>query len=348
MKRSLILITVLLAFLVLNIPKGLCFLEDFTSYTEEDPNSNITVYNATHMKQHVVEDEDCYLWRDYGVNYFQYGTFLIDARVENMSAMFSFFLMFSNYLDDRKWLVDNEKNYICLLFGSSGIYLQKSYVGVLTTDSYLVAEDNKWWSFTVVWNTTAIYAFVYNNTARTAEYLEDTLTVATMNSPYRYMLATNTRNRGVSVSCDLLLRNMDLGLPDTVDPSYNLMGLNSTLNGSGIQLTINLTDNGELDTALLEWNNSGTLTNISMSISGSSYLCLFNQTLNETEGRRVEYKFYFNDTTDNWGETVQHFLITNTEPVIVVVTVNIPVLFVGASLLLGGFGFLVFYARKKK
>lgn len=134
---------------------------------------------------------------------------------------------------------------------------------------------------------------------------------------------------------------------DFVSPCYRYpFGLNSTLNGSVCQFTVNFTDNVGLSVGLLSWNNSGSWTNISYSLSGNVDLALWNQTLNSTSGLRIEYLFYVNDTLDNWNQTVQHFIYTNTKPIVLVIS-DASVLFIGFLIVFALCGCVFILGRRK-
>jgi len=124
-------------------------------------------------------------------------------------------------------------------------------------------------------------------------------------------------------------------------------GLNSTLNGTICQFTVNFTDDVGLSHALLSWNNSGSWANISYALSGTVDLALWNQTLNATEAVRIEYLFYVNDTSNNWNTTLQHFIYTNTKPVVVVAD-DSAILFTGVIVVASLIGCMFILGRRKK
>lgn len=137
--------------------------------------------------------------------------------------------------------------------------------------------------------------------------------------------------------------------PDNTAPLYLYpFGLNSTLNGSVCQFTVNFTDETGLSHALLSWNNSGAWGNVSFTLTGTVDLALWNQTLNATEGVRVEYLFYVNDTSNNWNTTLQHFIYTNTKPVVLVVGLTSAQMFIGIVFLGCCCCFIYFIAARKK
>ena len=136
--------------------------------------------------------------------------------------------------------------------------------------------------------------------------------------------------------------------PDEIAPRYLYpFGLNSTLNGSVCQFTVNFSDNAGLTNAFLSWNNSGIWANVSYTLVGTVDLALWNQTLNSTSGLRIEYLFYVNDTSDNWNTTVQHFIYTNTKPIVLVVS-DAGVLFIGFILVFSLLGGIFILGKRKR
>ena len=134
---------------------------------------------------------------------------------------------------------------------------------------------------------------------------------------------------------------------DIAEPHYHYpFGLNSTLNGSICQFTVNFSDNTGLTNAYLSWNNSGSWANVSYTLTGTVDLALWNQTLNATSGLRIEYLFYVNDTSNNWNTTLQHFIYTNTKPLVLVVS-DAGVLFIGFILVFSLLGSIFILGRRK-
>ena len=329
--------------------------EDFTAYTEVDPNNHINYVGTDHVDFQGYRNEDCYLYYDYGVDFFGSDwEHLVDVRVAASNTLaISECWMLSNALDDMNGLFTAEEDLLTIFFyesslGVINIYLREYYNAVHYSDSY-VGVENTWYYFTIQKAGTAFTCKIYSDSARTS--LLDTLSITLQaDHSFRYVFACNSYNAGTAQINDLDIENLDLQITgDTTHPTYNLMGLNSTLNASGIQFTINLSDNVELDTCLLEWNNTESFINISYSLSGANYLLLANQTLHATEAVRIYYRFFFNDTSGNMNVTVQHFLITNTEPLIGPPPHGLSPaqLFVGALVILGSIMVVGYLASKK-
>lgn len=97
---------------------------------------------------------------------------------------------------------------------------------------------------------------------------------------------------------------------DETVPTYSNPNTNTTLAGASIRFQVTLEDETQLDSAIIGHNNSGQWVNGSViDISGFIYILNETDTLNETEGIRVEWQVWFNDSSDNWANTGIQFLV---------------------------------------
>ena len=90
--------------------------------------------------------------------------------------------------------------------------------------------------------------------------------------------------------------------PDTEEPvfgSHSRTPLNPNSTQS-VTLNVSISDNDGLDTVLLEYYNGTHWHNITMTPSGSFYVAVIPALPN---GTSVDYRFYANDTSGNWGVT---------------------------------------------
>lgn len=101
---------------------------------------------------------------------------------------------------------------------------------------------------------------------------------------------------------------------DTESPQWRSpIGTNTTLAGNSSTFYSNWTDNVELDGHIFSTNNTGAWANDTWSAWGGSPTEAWGnatKTLNSTVGARVEWRFYANDTSDNWNSTAVQYLIT--------------------------------------
>ena len=346
--------------------------EDLTEFTKAGAEAAQLATTATRVTYTTMAyGDEAYCYKDYGVAYFTYSDsnchyfdFRITSRDFKTAGSGDLTMHFL-------WILANAIGDVADL--NAGTFLTVHHYQNKDEENYKIAIRERHNSFTyldvagsynllvgstyysnVSWSGTSLKLNVYSTTElREAGAAGDMASLSLAlhaNHEFQYLYCFASYDLPYDPEISGYNENYDLFLPDPTYPTYTLMGLNSTLNASGIQFTINLSDNVELDTCLLEWNNTGTFSNISYSLSGTTYQLLANQTLNATEGLKVEYRFFFNDTSGNMNVTVQHFLITNTEPIIGPPPVGLSSaqLFVGALVILGSICVVGYLASRKK
>jgi len=330
--------------------------EDYTTYTEVDPNTDITVATNTLTIDTMRRDVSAYVYKDKGAGHFS-GDFehVVDvkATASDDHGSVTIWALADSVNDVTDALAVGDLIHILFYQPSEAlglsIWLREWYSGSNYDDKTYLISMNTWYYLTIDRISSVLRCRVYLDSARTS--LLDALQITVHSTPaYRYVygVMSETSNFAPTATMSCEVKNLGLDL-DFVYPTFNLIGLNSTLNASGIQFTINLSDNVALDTCLLEWNNTGTSANVSYSLSGTTYLLLANQTLHATEAVRIYYRFFFNDSSGNMNVTVQHFLITNTEPIIGPPPPGLSSaqLFVGVMVIVGSIVFVGYLASKK-
>ncbi len=92
---------------------------------------------------------------------------------------------------------------------------------------------------------------------------------------------------------------------DTIPPRWNNNQTNSTLAGSQVNHSVVLSDNIVLDYYIFEfWNGTSSGTNISTTdISGTIITANRTVRINSTVGSTIRWRYYFNDTSNNWNRT---------------------------------------------
>jgi mannan endo-1,4-beta-mannosidase len=104
------------------------------------------------------------------------------------------------------------------------------------------------------------------------------------------------------------------GSEETPSPSFSNNATNSTIAGTAVNFTIDVTDDSPLGSTtgyIFSTNNSGTWKNASyVAFTGSSTTqTAWNVTiLNNTAGALVQWKFYANDTSNNWNVSATYNL----------------------------------------
>ncbi|NIO36165.1 hypothetical protein GTO27_00515 [Candidatus Bathyarchaeota archaeon] len=98
---------------------------------------------------------------------------------------------------------------------------------------------------------------------------------------------------------------------DTTPPAYSSNLINNTAPGQPTLFSLNWTDDYELSGHIFSTNNSGTWKNASwISMSGPHDTSYHVAVLNSTVGALVRWKFYANDTSDNWATSDTYSLTT--------------------------------------
>lgn len=95
---------------------------------------------------------------------------------------------------------------------------------------------------------------------------------------------------------------------DTTPPTFTNNQNNAsttTFNGTDIQLNITVKDDSNISSIILSWDESGTFVNITTLnyLGNGNETGIFNQTIINLPltGGTINYKFYSNDTLNNWG-----------------------------------------------
>ena len=107
-----------------------------------------------------------------------------------------------------------------------------------------------------------------------------------------------------------------LSLGDTTPPTYSNLGVSTTIAGASCQFHCQWSDNVGLSGYIFGTNNTGTWHNETWtSLSGNPAWSNVTKTLNSTVGVHIAYRFWANDTNNNWADTGLTFLTTSSESV---------------------------------
>jgi len=188
--------------------------ENFTGYTEEDPNEKITVAANTVSWEELSRDEAAYVYKDFGADYFA-GYFSInlavytdDHDVSGTGSVAAFAL--TNLVDDLRGIFVADGDYIAI---SHAAYIGGHYriTLIVINDGASGGSDNtakyaieldKTYYLTLIRNETVgdygtLYLLIYSDSGRTD--LIDTLTVTLQKKvDFRYLFAVVTQDDGGS------------------------------------------------------------------------------------------------------------------------------------------------------
>ena len=220
------------------------------------------------------------------------------------------------------------------LFSWNGTaYVQEAKITVVDSSPWGIAEaltvndvdnDNL---METVFISNLIYSFYWNGTAYTQKsYSPINLTAegwshitlgywATplcqigqlLNDGINYMITNNF----VEESMVYVWTFPQLPLADVYPPTYSNIGYNSTVGGSTCSFSILWNDTYELDTAIFSTNNTGSWQNQTVWTDGNTTSKWANITITLDLKNDVFFRWYCNDTRNNWGDTgIRNFTLT--------------------------------------
>ena len=195
-------------------------LEDFTTYSEVDPNNHISA-TAHHIDFQDYRNETAYLYRDKGAKFFGDFIHYIDVtRVAHDSTSGAF------------WLLANAVNGWNELKGAGEPFLIISFGGALTLPTVYMSEwdGTAWYAtashevelgakyfFRIVKKGTSLKCHVYptaTDREKGTNELEWSPLEITLSKDYnfRYIHVANTFNDGIAVNGDTDIDNLDLAI----------------------------------------------------------------------------------------------------------------------------------------
>jgi len=217
-------------------------VEDFTTYTEVDPNGHITVSANTVDVSALGMDEDAYVYKDFGVDHFK-GDFehLLDLTLTSGSGDGAWALAHSltNLVDDwhtihagggdelgvsYEWDEDTGKWYIRLHEVASGSGARDDSSTYDADSFYLKFKRDE-----SVGTYGTLYCYIYSDAARTN--LLETLSLSLhAKTDFRYCYATQSVNPGYDRCVTATIANLDL----QSEWSGKFLGVTSPLKALGL------------------------------------------------------------------------------------------------------------------
>ena len=213
--------------------------EDFTTYTEVEPDDRIQK-TPTHVDYADARDETAYLYKDYGDDYFgtSFTHFIQVNRVTDLTKAIAGFWMLSNSIGDMKDIQDAGGDAILLDFyvhltAGRQVRLREIVNGIISNleqTAYSKATD---YYVTITRDGTSISAKFYSDEARENFLFELDGTLSENNS-YRYLYVSASYDTGLAGSAGTLdVDNLDLQRVYTVT-FYNNTGGILKVNGTTI------------------------------------------------------------------------------------------------------------------
>lgn len=312
--------------------------EDFTTYTEVDPNSRITK-NATQVDWTLVaQNEVAYVYKDFGVNYFD-GDFTHAFDFETTGGSTGYFPIaygLSNTLGDVYYITYTQNQDMVGVrqaLGNSYIYLHKdkggSDCGAQTTATTYYVKVQR------IEAQNKLYAGIYSSSAlrdagnaTNADVcnLEVALSAST---DYRYLYTAQSYNNGDGFTMTGFMRNLNLDA--SIEPTIEFTNVsingnsnfnNTYYNDSSVILSINLTatdTNNNTNSTIYIYNSTGLLTtnqfitngmigdyNITFPYEGDFYFWLYavNNETNTTSPSTGNYTIHYDITPPTINNTL--------------------------------------------
>lgn len=186
--------------------------EDFSGYTEVDPNSHIAVGTRRVTWADLTRGEDAYVYKDKGVDYFD-GDFVhhlaIRFTATEANAEGAIWAL-TNLLDDIRGIdVDSSGDALYLYFVNPStpdelrIYIRELDGGTVHGSAYFVATLDTTYYLKIVRKESVgtygtLYLYTYSDPARTTLLSTKSVTLNTSKKDYRYIHAVQTWNAATS------------------------------------------------------------------------------------------------------------------------------------------------------
>ena len=194
--------------------------EDFTSYTEVEPDDRIQK-TATHVDILTIKNEDTYLYKDKGADHFKDFEHLIDVKCVNASENYAFCAIWivSNDVDDALGQRNSENKLLTVEFYRFDYFAPVRRIilgywdgGDWHTDIANFAFDyGTWYYFRIKRRAGALTCKIYDSAENRDqenldEHLLDTLSLEVgLDDNFRYIYAGSSYNIGITpeMNCDI-------------------------------------------------------------------------------------------------------------------------------------------------
>ena len=190
-------------------------LLDYLSFVEEDPNTHLAVASQ-HLTFEAYLNEDCYLYKDFGVNFFGDFEHKVDIKGTGVDAYeMGYFYLLANAIDDAKGLNDANETFIAVrlkgaLLDVQYIELVEGYSGTVYYDQYSFTEGTDYYC-TIVKTGTGLSCKIYSDSDRT-NLLHTLQLTLHADHEFRYLYGCNSENSGggSGYHCTLDIYNLTL------------------------------------------------------------------------------------------------------------------------------------------
>jgi hypothetical protein len=201
--------------------------ENYTGFTEVDPNGRITITSSRISFAGLDTNETTYVYKDEGVDFFS-GDFihLVDFRIDTTSqySVAGVWAVSNDLRGITYWYNNNKDSIVVFWYGAGTLYLREKDGASVYNDTAVSLSEDATYYLKIKRDEDAgtygtIYCYIYSNEARTA--LVDTLSIALHSSKkdYRYifgLVADDGAGSGQPVTG--YFENLDLGLAEPPAP----------------------------------------------------------------------------------------------------------------------------------
>lgn len=273
-------------------------IEDFTTYTEDDPNSRITVTATKVSWAGLLNNEEGYVYADKGVNYYS-GDFEFQFTIRSISSGVPgsvgsnqpTFWSLANLVDSYNDIYVANGDYLILLVGwSTGVWpylvLQECSGGTLYGDSpvtFQISVDTEYY-ITIkrdesVGDFGTLYCYVYTNFARTNLVHTFTITLHSSKKDFRYLYALQSRNTGSAWQHTGYTKDLEVTLSSnptvTTEPLTDITETTATGNGTIVDMGFSsVTEHGHVWATSIDPTTGGSETTL-----GSGSLGVFTSSI---------------------------------------------------------------------
>jgi hypothetical protein len=212
--------------------------EDYTTYTEVDPSTHITVGAGT-ITAILCRDLDERVFKDMGADYFGSSfTIEMDFSVTEIGGnALGIVWCLSNYVDDHVYLRANKDYYAIMTYragATTTMYIEeKALPAAYHNTTIVIADATQYW-LRIVKSGTSLVVNIFTDSGRTTHLSGSPKTLTVTDNKFQYLFACNSYNSGlVNATATYVISNLDiltyfrtisdtLGLAEILSGTHNL------------------------------------------------------------------------------------------------------------------------------
>ena len=277
-------------------------VEDFTTFTEVDPNNHIALVGTNHIDWQDYRNESCYLYKDKGAGHFGNFTHLLDyKRVSGQAYAVGYPWALTNDIGDFAGLNALSKTAIGVEVYNNGLNLQRVYLaelygGTQYESAYYQLAGNTTRYLKIVKSGTSLTCYIYSDADRTSLLATINLTLHG-DWNFRYIFASETWNSGHTYHGDCDIENLDLqeAQPALVVNQLRLSTITSETNITSI--TVNTWYDWEAN--ITDSNTLNDIVNVTIRIKQNPTNTIIEDTPAYNES--TNYWFRYVNSTNSWA-----------------------------------------------